>query len=96
MHGKEKGKKTSARRKEILERINVELERTAAHMEFETKKLRSNAKKSIGNALVPALEVWLRMLRNVKGEVFQKKPYENIRPTRAQPITIFLVRRTGT
>ena len=53
-------------------------------------------KKSIGNALVPALEVWLRMLRNVKGEVFQKKQYENIRPTRAQPITIFLVRRTGT
>ena len=72
MHGKETGKKTSSRRKELLERITVELERTVAHMEFETKQLQSNAKKSIGNALVPALGVWLRMLRNVKGEVFQK------------------------
>ena len=62
VHGKEKGENTSARRKELLERITVALERTAAHMEFETKQLRSNAKKSIGNDLVPALEVWLRML----------------------------------
>ena len=65
VYGKETGEKTSTRRKELLERIKVELERTAAHTEFETKQLRSNAKKSIGNALVPALEVWIRMLGNV-------------------------------
>ena len=43
----------------------------------------------MGNDVVPALEVWLQMLRNVTGEVFQKKQNENIRPTRAQPITFF-------
>ena len=84
------------RRKELLLQIEEELVRTSAHAEYSTKQLRHNVRKSMGNALVPALEVWLRMLRNVKGEVLQKKQYENIGRTRAQPITNFFVRRTGT
>ena len=96
VHGREAGKKKSVRRKELLLQIEEELVRTSAHAEYSTKQLRHNVRKSMGNALVPALEVWLRMLRNVKGEVLQKKQYENIGRTRAQPITNFFARRTGT
>ena len=70
VHGRETGKKNSARRKELIKQIEEELMRTS---------LRQNNYKSIqgsmGNALVPILEVWLRILRNVKGEVFQKKQF---------------------
>ena len=96
VHGKTTGKKNSERRKELIRQIEEEMIRTSAHMEFTTNQLRLNVRKSIGNAMVPALEVWLRMLRNVQGEVYQKKQYENISQTRAQPITNFLVRRDGT
>ena len=96
VHRRETGKKNSARRKELIKQIEEELVGTSVHAEFTTNQLRMNARKSMGNALVPALEVWLRMLRNVKGEVFQKKQYENIRTTRAQPITNVLIRREGT
>ena len=96
VHGRETSKKNSARRKKIIKQIEEESVRTSAHVEFTKKQLRTDARKSMGRDLMPALEVWLRMLRNVKGDVFQKKQYKNIRPKRAQPITNFLVRRTGT
>ena len=96
VHGKTSGKKNSERRKELIRQIEEEMVRTSAHMEFTTKQLRMNVRKSIGNAMVPALEVWLRMLRNVKGEVYQKKQYDHIPQKRAQPITNFLVRRERT
>ena len=73
VHRREVGKKNSVRRKELLQQIEKELVRTSAHAEYSTKQLRHNARRSMGNALVPALEVWLQMLRNVKCEVFKKR-----------------------
>ena len=96
MHGKTGTKSTSARRRELIALLRDELDRTASHAEYTTKQLRSNVQKSIGNAKVAALEIWLEMLRNVKGEIFNKKQNENIRTTRAQPITIFFRRQEGT
>ena len=69
--------------------IREELDRTESHAEYTTKQLRSNVMKSLGNAKVAAFEIWLEMLRNVKGEMFNKKQYENISSARAQPITNF-------
>ena len=96
VHGKESGKTTSTLRKELITLIKIELERTKAHAEHSTKQLRKNVQKSIGNAQIAALEIWLSMLRNVKGEIFQRKTYEGIRQTRAQPITKFFRRLTST
>ena len=96
VHCKESGKTSSARRKELIILIKAELERTQAHAEHSTKQLRKNVQKSLGNAQIAALEIWLNMLRNVKGEIFQRKTYEGIRQTRAQPITNFFRRLTST
>ena len=89
VHGKIGTKSTLARRRELITLIWDELERTVSHAEYTTKQLRSNVQKSIGNTKVAALEIWLEMLRNAKSEIFNKKQNENIRTTRAQPITIF-------
>ena len=76
--------------------IQTELTRTKSHADHSTRQLRKNVQKSIGNARVEALEIWLNMLRNVKGETFLRKTHDTIRATRAQPITIFLSRLTST
>ena len=65
-------------------------------MDHTTRRLRHNIKKSTGSTRVAVLEIWLDMLRNVKGETFQRKQSENIRSTRAQPITRFFRRVRGT
>ena len=96
VHRKIETKSTSARRRELIALIRDELERTVPHAEYTTKKLRSNVQKSIGNAKVAALEIWLEILRNVKGKIFDKKQNENIRTTRAQPITNYFRRLEGT
>ena len=62
------------------------------HAEHSTRQLRQNVRKSIGNARVAALEIWLDMLRNVKGEIYLRKSFEGISTSRAQPITNFFRR----
>ena len=57
VHGKTSGKKSSERRKELIRQIEEEMVITLAHAEFTTKQLRKNVQKSIGNVMVPALEV---------------------------------------
>ena len=92
VHGKDITKSSSARRAEIIKLINKELERTKMHAEHSTRQLRQNVRKSIGNARVAALEIWLDMLRNVKGEIYLRKSFEGISTSRAQPITNFFRR----
>ena len=48
VHGRETGKKNSARKKELIKQIEEELVRISAHVEFSTKILRINAMKSMG------------------------------------------------
>ena len=96
VHRKQSGKTKSARRKELGDLIQTELTRTKSHADHSTRQLRKNVQKSIGNARVEALEIWLNMLRNVKGETFLRKSHDTIRATRAQPITIFFSRLTST
>ena len=96
IHGKSEGKTKSARRRELIDQIKTELTRTANHADHTTRQLRKNIEKSMGNAKTDALEVWLDMLRNVKGETFFRKKIDNIRRTGAQPITNFFRRVTGT
>ena len=96
IHGNKTGRSTCARRKEPVSLIQTELKRTEHHAEHTTRQLRCNMLKSLGNARIAALEIWLDMLRNVKGEIFLKKHTEGIQKTRAQPITIFFRRLAGT
>ena len=96
VHGKFEKKSESARRKELLELVKKELDRTENHADHTTRQPRKNVMKSIGNAKTDALVIWLDMLRNVKGETFFRKKIDNIRKTRAQPITIFFRRLAGT
>ena len=96
VHGKVNTKSKSARRRELVSLIRDELERTASHAEYTTRQLRVNVQRSLGNAKVAELEIWLDMLRNVKGEIFNLKQNENIRRTRAQPITNFFRRLEST
>ena len=65
VHGENEGKLTSARRKELLRLIQLELERTQYVADHSAVQLRKNVKKSLGNAIVSALEIWLTMLRNI-------------------------------
>ena len=90
VHGRYSNKTKSARRQELITLIKNELDRTKNHAEHTTKQLRHNEQKSLGNAQVAALEIWLDMLRNVKGELFHRKTFEGTGKKRAQPITIFL------
>ena len=96
VHGKNEGKLISARRKELLHLVQLELERTQYVADHSTIQLRKNVKKSSGNAKMSALEIWLTMLRNIKGETFLRKQKEKIQKTRAQPITIFFTTLAST
>ena len=96
IHGTLEGKTKSARRKELIDQIRIELTRTENHADHTTRQLRKNIEKSMGNAKTDALVVWLDMLRNVKGETFFRKKIDSIRKTRAQPITNFFRRAEGT
>ena len=96
VHGKTGTKTKSAHRRELVALIRDELQRTASHAEYTTRQLRLNVQRSLGNAKVAELEIWLEMLRNVKGEILNTKQNENIRRTRAQPITIFFQRLEST
>ena len=62
----------------LIRRIKGELERTQSHMDHTTRQLRHNIKKSMCNSRIAALVIWLDMLRNVKGETFQRKVSENM------------------
>ena len=89
VHGKESGKQQSPKRRELLNLLQQELERTRLYRDIPTTQLRKNISKSMGNATTQALVVWLEMIRTVKENDVERKRQEDITRSRAQPITRF-------
>ena len=81
-------------RRELTRLLQIELDRTAKFGEFETRQLRKNIKKTIGNAQTEALSTWLTMIREVKESNILLRRENRIRETRMQSITRFLNRAT--
>ena len=73
-----------------------ELQRTKHYQDVRTQQLRKNISKSMGNATLQALTVWLDMIRSVKENDIEQKRQVNITILRAQPITWFFRAIAGT
>ena len=89
VYGKEDGKQKSPKRHELLDLLNKEIDRIKHLKDLTTRQLRKNALKSMGNATLQALTVWLDMIRSVKENDIERKRNESIEGPRAQSITRF-------
>ena len=84
--------KQSVSRKETINLIQQELERTKYFGDFEIRQLQSNIKKSMGNSPTTALQTWLQMIRAVKESKLMLEKDTLITKTRMQSIKRFLCR----
>lgn len=82
--GKEYGKQKSPKRKELLALLEKELTRTKHYQDASTQQLRKNISKSMVNATLTALTVWLDMIHSVKENDIERKHQENITEKRAR------------
>ena len=92
LHGTSGKKTESAKRKDLLTLLELELERTRYFGDFEARQLRANIKRSMNNAQTVSLQLWLDTIRNIKESEIMLRRENQIRPTRMQSITRFLSR----
>ena len=93
IHGPDTHVKGSKRRRELLNLIEKELDRTKLFGDHEICQLRKkNNMKGTSTATTSALEIWLGMIRDVKESSIMRKRETRITTTRMQSITRFLCR----
>ena len=92
LHGISGTKKESAKQKDLLNLLEIELERTRYFGDFEARQLRANIQRSMNNAQTVSLQLWLDTIRNIKESEIMLRRENQIRSTRMQSITRFLTR----